>query len=139
MDVKSIIAQNLRKICDEKGVTFTKLSEESGVHYATISRIANGRHTPTFATIGRLASALGETPESLWFKITKDIPEPETFGDYLRQICLRKGISQAKLSEMSGVCNSVISKAINNICVPSEETIVKLANTLCIDPTDLFP
>ena len=44
------------------------LSTKSGVSFDTISRLENGKQTPNFVTIRKLAKALNVEPNSIDFK-----------------------------------------------------------------------
>jgi transcriptional regulator with XRE-family HTH domain len=51
------LAQRLRGLRSEKGLSLQELAERSGVSRATLSRIENGDVSPTAETLGALASA----------------------------------------------------------------------------------
>lgn len=55
----------LKAIMAAKGLSIRELSERSGVNYVSLSRILNAGTTPTIPTIGKLALALGVSPEKL--------------------------------------------------------------------------
>lgn len=63
------LGDRLRFARERKLWTQQRLSEETGVMIATISRIENGHHTrrPLTATLTALAKALDVTPEWLVF------------------------------------------------------------------------
>lgn len=46
---------------------------------------------------------------------------------------IHKGISQRKLSRMSGVTQNIISRMENRLAIPHFETLIKLAETLDLD------
>ena len=51
----------LREWRDKRGESLYTLAERSGVHFVTISRIEQGRLSPTVATLEKLAKGLGIT------------------------------------------------------------------------------
>ncbi len=50
---------NLRNVCEEKGISQQELSRKSDVHYVTINRILRGHAIPTIPIAERLAKAVG--------------------------------------------------------------------------------
>lgn len=46
---------------------------------------------------------------------------------------IHQGISQRKLSRLSGVTQSIISRMENKLAIPEFETLIKLAKTLDLD------
>jgi DNA-binding XRE family transcriptional regulator len=69
MDVRPEVGEGLRKwiayvskrivaLRKEKGMTQTQLAKESGLPQSHISRLESGKHSPSFATIEKLAKAL---------------------------------------------------------------------------------
>jgi len=61
----------LRQLRERAFLTQAELAAKSGVAEVTINRIEQGRHSPRFSTIRRLADAFGVSPEELAH------PEPE--------------------------------------------------------------
>jgi transcriptional regulator with XRE-family HTH domain len=51
------LAEHLRTLRLDRGLTLQGLATESGVSRATLSRIENGEVSPTAETLGRLATA----------------------------------------------------------------------------------
>ena len=51
----------LREWRDRRGESLYTLAEKSGVHFVTISRIEQGRMSPTVALLEKLAPSLGIT------------------------------------------------------------------------------
>jgi transcriptional regulator with XRE-family HTH domain len=48
----------LREWRDRRGLSLHQLAEKAGVSYVTISRIENGRMSPTVALLEKLAAAM---------------------------------------------------------------------------------
>ncbi len=55
------LAERLRALRAEKGLSLQELAERSGISRATLSRIENGEVSPTAETLGALASAYAMT------------------------------------------------------------------------------
>ncbi len=49
----------LRKIRDQKGLSLRQLAEKAGIDFSTIHRIEQRIESPRFATLEKLAKALG--------------------------------------------------------------------------------
>jgi len=62
-----------------------------------------------------------------------------SFGEYLRELRLEKGLSQRELAERVGVTFPYISKIENNnLAAPSEKILEKIASNLEVDPDILI-
>jgi transcriptional regulator with XRE-family HTH domain len=57
---------NVRAAMTRLGLTQEQLSEKSGVHYVTVSRILNGHNEPSFSTCERLAKAVKIDPPKIF-------------------------------------------------------------------------
>jgi transcriptional regulator with XRE-family HTH domain len=57
---------NLRAAMVRLGLTQEQLSEKSGVHYTTVSRILNGQNEPSFKNCERLARAVKIDPPKIF-------------------------------------------------------------------------
>ncbi|MBR8744803.1 XRE family transcriptional regulator [Nocardiopsis sp. MG754419] len=64
-DLGPALAQTLRTLRHERGLSGGTLAERSGVSRAMISRIENGDAQPTASLLGRLSGALGITLSQL--------------------------------------------------------------------------
>ncbi len=60
------VGPRLRHLREQKGLTARQIAERAGVTAAYVSRLENGRVSPTVATLGRLVSAMGETMATLF-------------------------------------------------------------------------
>ena len=58
------VAERLKRLRLERGLTLDQLADLSGVSRAMISRIERSEASPTAALLARLCSALGVPPES---------------------------------------------------------------------------
>jgi transcriptional regulator with XRE-family HTH domain len=59
MDMRRLVAQNVKRIRLEKGLTQEQFSEISGFSQQYVSGLETGRRNPTVVTLYELASALG--------------------------------------------------------------------------------
>jgi transcriptional regulator with XRE-family HTH domain len=55
----------LKQVREKKGVSLRGLAAEAGVSFTTIHRIEKGEETPRFATLEKLAKALGVSVRDL--------------------------------------------------------------------------
>ena len=55
----------LKKVRVEKGLSIRALADRCGIGFATVYRIEAGRPTPRFATLEKLAKALGVSVRAL--------------------------------------------------------------------------
>src|SRR5262249_30846685 len=53
------VSERIRGFRTEAGLTQTQLAEKSGLPQSHISRLENGQHSPSRATLERIAAALG--------------------------------------------------------------------------------
>lgn len=59
----------------------------------------------------------------------------DTFGQYLRELRVRKNIQQLELSERTGVKTTYLSKIENDkVPPPSEDVLLRLADALQVNP-----
>jgi transcriptional regulator with XRE-family HTH domain len=59
MDMRRLVAQNVKRIRLEKGLTQEQFSEISGFSQQYVSGLETGRRNPTIVTLYELAKALG--------------------------------------------------------------------------------
>ena len=60
------VGPRLRQLRDQKGLSARQVAELAGLTPAYLSRLENGRVSPTVATLARLVSAMGETMATLF-------------------------------------------------------------------------
>jgi transcriptional regulator with XRE-family HTH domain len=58
---RQVVGAQIRAWRQRRNLSLRKLAEAAGVSYVTISRIEQGRMSPTVAMLERLATALGIT------------------------------------------------------------------------------
>ena len=69
-----MVRLRVKEIAERKGMSMGKLSRLADVSYKTVKRIYDDPHySPTVATLGRLAKALG-VPTS---ELIEDVPDPQ--------------------------------------------------------------
>jgi transcriptional regulator with XRE-family HTH domain len=67
------VGPRLRQLREQKTMSARQVAELAGVSPAYLSRLENGRVSPTVATLARLVAAMGETMATLF----QDTPGPE--------------------------------------------------------------
>ena len=66
---------NLRRACDQSGLSQSRLAELSGVHYVTVSRILNGKISPSVEICERLAKAAGMRADTAFLQPEEVLPK----------------------------------------------------------------
>ena len=62
MTIGEAVRQRIVELCQERNISFNKLSSMSGVTQSTVNNVISGRnHSPTVATIHKLCDGLGIT------------------------------------------------------------------------------
>jgi transcriptional regulator with XRE-family HTH domain len=59
MDLRSLVAKNLRDIRSAKGVSQEDLAHRANLNRNYIGMLEGGKNSPTVKTLGRIADALG--------------------------------------------------------------------------------
>jgi transcriptional regulator with XRE-family HTH domain len=59
MDLRSLVAKNLRDIRSAKGVSQEDLAHRANLNRNYIGMLESGKNSPTVKTLGRIADALG--------------------------------------------------------------------------------
>jgi transcriptional regulator with XRE-family HTH domain len=59
MDMRKLVARNVKRIRQDRGLTQEELAERSGFSQQYISGLEQGRRNPTIVSIYELATALG--------------------------------------------------------------------------------
>ncbi len=65
MDVVQLLGQNVRRFRLERGMSQEELAFQAGMKRSYLSDLERGTRNPTVRALGRLASALGISPERL--------------------------------------------------------------------------
>ncbi|HWK63533.1 MAG TPA: XRE family transcriptional regulator [Rhizobiaceae bacterium] len=96
------LAQHLRHLRVERGVTLQYLAEVSGVSRATLSRIENGEVSPTAETLGRLATAYSLPLSQLLAPLEPDFQPLLRHADQGVWADREKGFTRRTVSPPSG-------------------------------------
>ncbi|WP_195264510.1 helix-turn-helix transcriptional regulator [Clostridium sp. 1001275B_160808_H3] len=103
----SIIGKNIKKFRENKGWSLTKLKNESGVGYATLHDIENGKtQNLNSKNLEKIASALDKTPDELLGILDYEVIEVEV-GDLVSSI---NAIFESDELELDGVLLSDFDK-----------------------------
>lgn len=73
MAANDVIARNVRRFREERGLSIGELGRRSGLAKQTIASIESGTGNPTILTVGALASALGVTSRALLTELGTEI------------------------------------------------------------------
>ena len=74
---REFVGRQIKQFRENKGLTQEELADAAGLPQSHISRLENGKHTPTHLTIEKIAKALGLHPSVI------DIGYPESDMGYL--------------------------------------------------------
>ena len=96
------LADHLRLLRADRGLTLQELAANSGVSRATLSRIENGEVSPTAETLGRLASAFALPFSQLLTPLEPDFPPLVHHADQSIWSDQEKGFTRRALSPPSG-------------------------------------
>lgn len=104
-DIGKLVGMRLREIRKHAGLTQPDLGDRAGMAAAEISKIENGRRTPTLETLERLGMALGvPVHEFMLFEGSKRQVAPE-----VEQILLRlQGQSEATIRRVTSVIDALV-------------------------------
>jgi transcriptional regulator with XRE-family HTH domain len=64
--IRQVLAKNLRRLRDAKGLSQDALAADANQHQGLISEIENGRANVELDTLGKIAAALGVHPRELF-------------------------------------------------------------------------
>lgn len=84
-------------------------------------------------------SEVAEVNTQLAREVQRMDQEEQTFAERLRELLDRRHISQSELADRIGVSQSAISHMLKRNARPQKKTILKLAETLQVDPIALWP
>jgi len=96
------LADHLRLLRADRGLTLQELAANSGVSRATLSRIENGEVSPTAETLGRLASAFALPLSQLLAPLEPDFPPLVRRADQSLWSDQENGFTRRALSPPSG-------------------------------------
>lgn len=58
-EISSVVADNLRRIREEQGLSLAQLADRSGVSRAMLNQVERGKSTPTINVVWKITTALG--------------------------------------------------------------------------------
>lgn len=64
--IRQVLAKNLRRLRDAKGLSQDALAADANQHQALISELENARANVELDTLGKIAAALGVPPRELF-------------------------------------------------------------------------
>lgn len=137
----SRLGENILALRVRDRLTIKELSQKSQVSETSIRKVEREEYQVWNTNIEKIAMAFGVTYKELRFGeilIEDSLRKNEdSLKNYLEAICIAKGITQSDLARMSGVSRATINKIMNEGCVPTNNTVSKLARTLGF-PEDKF-
>ena len=66
MEIRRLVADNVRRLRKSRGLSQEQLAFEAGLHRTYISGVERAVRNPTIVIIGRIAKALGVEPMDLF-------------------------------------------------------------------------
>ena len=66
MEIRRLVADNVRRLRKSRGLSQEQLAFETGLHRTYISGVERAVRNPTIVIIGRIAKALGIEPMDLF-------------------------------------------------------------------------
>lgn len=132
------IGENLKRICNEKGISKSFVMEYSGLSTNAINNIWFNRGAkPSLTTIFALAKMLNVEPKEL--EPSLDIQNPQTTGKRFLKICYNRDLTIRELAKISGVSDMALYKFANDTVKPRLSTLHIIATVLEVDLEDLLP
>lgn len=145
---------NMRAARRQKGLTQTALASMDGLDRAAISLTEKGKRSPDMRTLVRIARGLKTTPAELVYGLgnsggrdgsgsdgsprRRRRSDGEHFGLNLRRERHRAGLSQQALGAYAEVDAAAISLYERGHREPNLRTVLKLARTLQVSPSQLL-
>ena len=69
MEIRRLLAANVRRLRKARGLSQEQLAFESGIHRTYISGVERTVRNPTIVIVGRIAGALGVEPAELFRRL----------------------------------------------------------------------
>lgn len=120
------------ELCDKKGKTPSRVTEELHISRGLITKWKNGS-TPKPETVNRLAEYFGVTPESLTFESKKGL----VFWGNFKALCKDRNIYPSQVCEQLGISTGAPTKWKKG-SAPREATVKSIADFFGVDPQSLF-
>jgi transcriptional regulator with XRE-family HTH domain len=141
MDDTSRFGKRIRELRKRANLTLRDLARRIGVDFSYISKLENGQlPPPSEVVISRLAQALGTDYDEL-IELSGRLPADiarivknnarQAFGQKLRKLRKKAGLTQQQLAETVGIDATYLSKIENSVMPPPTRTIIiRLAEAL---------
>lgn len=108
MDIKNIIANNVKRLVDNEGLTIKKLGSESGTGFGTVHRLMNPTDSAQNPTLNTLTGVSAALKVRLWKLFFDNMPLELFFDVELDEVI-------QKLSKCSWENRQEIYRQIHNI------------------------
>ena len=89
METELNLGESIRKIRQAKGISQGEMQKRTGILRSYLSRVENGHTVPSFATLQRLAGAMGVTLSDFFSSDGKSgaaIGAGDAGGEYVREL-----------------------------------------------------
>ena len=139
--------EKLKVLRKKRGLTQEQIADEIGVNRGSYTNWENGKREPSFENLSMLAcifdvsidfllSEYLEVSKERYLKFKKE--KKKVFSERLKELRLKKGLTQTELGEKVGVKQSTFTNWENGKREPSYENLVKLADLLEVSLDSLF-
>ena len=140
MNYRDLLADNLRRLRRERGMTQRDLARAAGLTRQVVAGYEQGRTVPHRDCVAALAFALGVSVEELrgtGGEFARNIPGE--FGAKLRDLRRKAGVTQQELGGAVGVTAGTISTYECGRAYPQKKTLAALAAYFGVAPGHLVP
>lgn len=86
MNIRQILAQNVKRLLDEQGISQKVCGERGGITQASVSLVVRGERDCRLHTLEGIARGLGVTPESLIVPRQRGSAEYRELADLYSQL-----------------------------------------------------
>lgn len=139
--------EKLKKLRKEKGLTQQEVADLVHVDRVRITNWENGKREPNFENLSMLACIFDvsidfllsenlEVSKERYLKFKKE--KKKVFSERLKELRLKKGLTQTELGEKVGVKQNTFTNWENGKREPSYEKLEKLADLLDVSLDWLF-
>lgn len=139
--------EKLKVLRKKKGLTQQQIADKIGVNRGSYSNWEKGKREPSFENLSMLACIFDVSIDFLlseYLEISKEAylklkeEKKNLFSVRLKELRLKKGLTQTELGEKVGVKQSTFTNWENGKREPSYENLVKLADLLEVSLDSLF-
>ena len=139
--------EKLKVLRKKKGLTQQQIANEIGVNRVSYSNWENGKREPNFENLSMLACIFDvsidfllsenlEISKEAYLKLKEE--KKNLFFVRLKELRLKKGLTQTELGEKVGVKQNTFTNWENGKREPSFENLIKLADLLEVSLDSLF-